>query len=244
MSIFSSISNFFRKEKVASYCAKGEEFLVNGQYEDALEMYNKAAEIQPDITDVNYYLNRGAAKQCLKDKKGAMRDYQKVLSLDANHKDACYNIATLLAAEEKNELAISYLEKVINIDPNDLSAIRSYAIVSEEISDYSGALELWLKYIEMNGSQEPNLTFRDGDVQSLLESTNDYYFKQAHAVVSVGICYKKLGDNPRALEELTSAKGLIEIFKESLNELVEGGIESEGLNELMKKVEWELAQLK
>jgi len=85
-----------------------------GRYNDAIDCYNKALEIDPKHIDV--WLNKGAALAWLKRYDQATECYDKSLALDRNYGIAWYNKACLESLRNNNEKSIEFLRKAIELD--------------------------------------------------------------------------------------------------------------------------------
>ena len=126
------------------------EFEKNGEYNKALENYNKSIEI---FGKDGAYNNRGMLKYSkLGDLNGAYNDLLK--SIEINPKSYKYqNISYILWDLKDYEGAIKYLEKVISIEPNNANAYSWLGNSKLELNEFYDAIYYFTKTIEL----EPEL---------------------------------------------------------------------------------------
>ena len=76
---------------------QGNEYDSQGKYEQAIDSYQKAIEIDP--TDFMAYYNRGNAKAGLKDYSGAITDYNKAVEINPRYYQlySCDKIFTFIS---------------------------------------------------------------------------------------------------------------------------------------------------
>lgn len=83
------------------------------KYEEAIVKLDKAIELNPVFIEA--YINRGADKAALGKTEAAIKDYQKVLTIDPDNMLALSNIANNYQKMENYGQAIHYLDKAIRI---------------------------------------------------------------------------------------------------------------------------------
>ncbi|HID19571.1 MAG TPA: tetratricopeptide repeat protein, partial [Methanophagales archaeon] len=76
-------------ETTEEWNEKGIVFAMSGEYEKAIECFNKAIELDPNYARA--YYNRGNAYYYLKQYERAIEDYNKTLELDPNYAYAYNN---------------------------------------------------------------------------------------------------------------------------------------------------------
>jgi tetratricopeptide (TPR) repeat protein len=98
--------------------------------------------------DPDFYVNRGVSKQINRDSTMALADFQKALSLNANHTGALYNLAVYNRTKGKKESDGS-LDQAIDYDSSMLAPYLERAFQRMEggylkgaLDDYNHALEI------------------------------------------------------------------------------------------------------
>ncbi|RCV64745.1 Tetratricopeptide (TPR) repeat [Methanophagales archaeon] len=86
-------------ETAEEWNTKGIGFAMSGEYEKAIECFDKVIELDPNYTYA--YSNRGIAYKNLKEYERAIEDYNKAIELDPNYANAFSN----------RELALSKLKE-------------------------------------------------------------------------------------------------------------------------------------
>lgn len=94
-------------------------------YNDAILDYTKAIQINPQMTDA--YFNRAKILLSRKDIDNpdierAVSDLEKALELDPNFTDALYAMAAALKKQEKYQECLTYLDKVLELQPDFIYA--------------------------------------------------------------------------------------------------------------------------
>jgi tetratricopeptide (TPR) repeat protein len=92
--------------------------------------------------DVNpqYYTERGAIHQYIGDSRNAVLDYERALHLDPNYPLAHYNLGNILLQQGLYKQASQRYTAVINIVPNDDSALINRALCYTAIGEKELAL--------------------------------------------------------------------------------------------------------
>ena len=88
-----------------------------GAFEEAIEILNKALEIDPKFVPAHYRM--GAVYEEWDQRKEAIAAYQQALKLDPKHLDARLGLASAFSKSLKSELAILEYEKVAALKPTD-----------------------------------------------------------------------------------------------------------------------------
>jgi len=94
----------------------GNDYYKIGEFDKAIEHYNKALEIRPDLLET--YFNRGLAytRKGLYDK--AIEDLTKVIELNPNLAEAYYTRGLVYEYKQDYEQAILQYNKALEVDPN------------------------------------------------------------------------------------------------------------------------------
>lgn len=97
------------------YFNQATQLLQEGQYEDAIEMYDKALQTNPDFYDA--WLGRGMAFTKLQQYETAIACYNKALQLDPEHPEPWYEKSRCYAVKGDIDLVIDNLQRAINLNP-------------------------------------------------------------------------------------------------------------------------------
>jgi len=141
---------------------------LNRDFEKAIEMLNKAIEIQPQNQATIH--NLGTAYQELGNLKEAIKYYKKVLHVNPKHTNANYSLGIVYYKLKDLKTAKSYLKKTIDIQKNYALAFFSLASIHVELKEYNDALSSYQKAIEIN----PNLVAAHNNLGLLFRGLNDF----------------------------------------------------------------------
>jgi tetratricopeptide (TPR) repeat protein len=86
------------------------------RYEEALQNYDKAIELNPD--DVIALDNKGYMLFKLNRTTEAIEQSKMVIEFDQNYANGWYNRSIYLAAEKKNDEALQAISQAIKLDPS------------------------------------------------------------------------------------------------------------------------------
>lgn len=116
----------------------------------------------------DYYVNRGLAKEAIKDST-ALRDYQQALALNPDHTSALHNIAILKRKMGDTDASMDQLERAIESDSSMLYPYLERAYQRMEGGYYKGALDDYNRALEINNS-DPEIWLNRGIAR---EKSND-----------------------------------------------------------------------
>ena len=97
------------------YFKQATELLQEGNYQDAIEMYDKTLQTNPDFYEA--WLGRGIAFTRLQQYETAIGCYNKALQLNADHAEPWYEKARCYAVKGDIDLVLDNLQRAININP-------------------------------------------------------------------------------------------------------------------------------
>jgi tetratricopeptide (TPR) repeat protein len=103
-------------ETAFEWTKKGISFAMNGEYQKAIECYDKAIELDPNLAEA--YNNRGVAYRALRLYESAIEDCNKAIELDPNLAEAYNNRGLAYCALNQYEKAIEDFNKAIELNPN------------------------------------------------------------------------------------------------------------------------------
>ncbi len=148
----------YEPQDAKAYFQRGNKSFNAGEYQEAIDDYNKAIEL--DLQDTKTYYNRGNAYRALGEYQKAINDYDKAIALSPHRVNAHH------ALGEYQE-AINDYDKAIALDPQDAgayynrgNAYRALGEYQKAINDYISTKKLFKKAgkIDMFESFEREIT--------------------------------------------------------------------------------------
>ena len=122
-----------------------------GESEEALKYANQA--LFYDSNDVNVTNLRGMIHQKIGNNSEAKKDYEKVISINPDFKEARYNLVKLLLNEQKSDQAVEYLKPLVEL--KDHNAMLDLAIIYlNHTKKFSESLKLFELFIQGNESDK------------------------------------------------------------------------------------------
>lgn len=130
-----------RVKTANEYFEEAERLEEQEKYQEAILLLDKAIQKNPQL--LGAYINRGADKSALENYKGAIEDYQKVVSLDSMNTLALFNLGNNFQRLQDYKNSLSYFNKAlrsktegaitIEYNPNQFIEADSYDVPSHEI---------------------------------------------------------------------------------------------------------------
>jgi len=120
----------YAQNSAEEYFYSGVEKANSGDYEGAIEDYNKAIEINPK--DAEAYNNRGVAKWDLGDDRGAIEDYNKAIEIKPRYADAYSDRGVVKDKLGDYKGAIEDYNKAIEINPKYSKAYNNRGVANEQ----------------------------------------------------------------------------------------------------------------
>lgn len=117
---------------------KGVAAYKNARYEQAIDRFKKAVELDPSLQNAKLYLATAYAQQYipgvdspenLQNANAAIEQYKAVLDSDPKNVNSIKGIAYLFLQMKRFEDAKSYYHKAIDLDPNDPEAYYSVGVI-------------------------------------------------------------------------------------------------------------------
>lgn len=145
---------------VQSLQARGDEYLIERKFDEAIASYNAALEIDPNFWPA--YNQRGIALINLKEYEAALQDFNKAILLIPNEQFRPYrNRGNVWASLGKEALARQDFNKAIEIDPDEVLAYfergNSYYRIGQfeqALADYNKAITLDSFMLSLDGTQQ------------------------------------------------------------------------------------------
>ena len=115
----------------AALCKKGAQLSIQGQFQEALDYYQQAAQANPNDPDAWYGL--GSCYLGMNRIEDAGEAYRRPAAADPDNASAHLVLALYYRTFEKYDLALSSLSEVIRIDPDNVSAHFSMGQIFGEL---------------------------------------------------------------------------------------------------------------
>ncbi|MDR1983896.1 MAG: tetratricopeptide repeat protein [Prevotellaceae bacterium] len=181
------------KEKLAQeYFKQGYDCADKGDYDKAIEYYNKVIELKPDTETA--YNNLGIAYHNKGDNDKAIEYYKKAIELKPDDAFAYSNLGLAYDNTGNYDKAIEYYKKAIELKPDDAITYYNFGIVYYHKGDNDKAIGYWNETIIL----KPDYT--------------DAYY-------NLGFAYYNKGDNDKAIEYYNKAVELKPDFTNAYNNL-------------------------
>jgi tetratricopeptide (TPR) repeat protein len=162
------------KGLLEAYLIKIEALINIKNYDEALVCANQSILIKKTAT--NYY-NRGSVYELLSNFSSAEKDFKVAIDLDEKYEKAYVSLANVLIKENKGEEALTYCNKVLKIDANNVDAYATRSRIYYKKSDYMNAISDMTKAIKLKADDD-NLYFSraiyNKDYGKVQEAIEDY----------------------------------------------------------------------
>jgi tetratricopeptide (TPR) repeat protein len=133
------ISRAIRENPKPEYLANlGHTLRRLGRNEEALKVFDKAAQLDPD--DAELWASLGKTLVDLARPAEALLSFQHTLKLKPRHRAALYASAVLLCELKRPEEALGHFDRCIELQPDDASTLRKRALVFIDLERFEQAL--------------------------------------------------------------------------------------------------------
>lgn len=129
------------------YYHRGEQFLGDEAYEEAIDSYTKAIDIRPEIPQ--FFNSRGYAYSCIDEHDKAIYDYNKAIELYPEYADAYCNLGTSYDAQKKYDEAILNYSEAIKLDQNTAIIFFNRGCTYTKMKKYEEAVLDFSKVIKL-----------------------------------------------------------------------------------------------
>jgi tetratricopeptide (TPR) repeat protein len=218
------------------YLKLAEMLMIVEQYKDCAYTLDMLFKISPDNPDGIFI--RGQVKKMTGDTTEALKDFEKVVSIDADNLNAYMELA-LINNESSNPITIKYLDNVLRLDSMNEKALLTKAQYYHMRSEFDKALveyknaiikvpqsadinyNLGLMYLEMGESNKAKAeSYYESALQHFDNSTKfDVQFADAYFYKAISA--KKLNRNDLAIRDFENALRLGSFLGTVSPELVE-----------------------
>lgn len=137
-------------DKARGYNNLGMAFFGKGQYEKALEMYERAIVLNSSYWE--YYINRGYTYEEMGQRDKAMEDFDKSIALNPRSYKAYANKGMIYGKTGLFNKAIEQFSKAIDINPDSALSYGNRGLAYSFIGDYDKALQDLNKAIELDNN--------------------------------------------------------------------------------------------
>ncbi len=134
-------------EDFMAWYNKGLALAKLGKYEEAIECFDKAIELNPNFAPA--WNNKGVALAKLGKYEEAIKCYDKALEIDPNYYYAWNNKGVALAKLGRYEEAIKCYEKAIQINPNYVDAWYNLGLALSKLGRYEEAIKCFDKVLKL-----------------------------------------------------------------------------------------------
>ncbi|NES24537.1 MAG: tetratricopeptide repeat protein, partial [Symploca sp. SIO3E6] len=170
-------------------------------YEDSLDCYQKAIELNPQFVDA--WLNLGYALGSLGRYEKVLESLEKVIDLDPKFVNAWMYLGNALNNLERYEEARESLEKATNLDPKFAISWEDLGYTLNNLERYEEALESLEKAIALNNSSA-NAWINRGDALRNLQQYEE----------SLAACAQALKIDPKQSDYLNSQALTLSLLKD------------------------------
>lgn len=147
-----------QEKSAADHFKEAELLYRNFDYEEAIPLYNKAIELDPE--NPTYYLQRGFCKNITNDFEGAVGDFSKLIDLSPGNGFAYVSRGSALNKMKRFEEAMDDFNKALEIDPKDQEAYNNRGFSKKGLGDKAGACKDW-KTSRKLGNEEAKLILKN-----------------------------------------------------------------------------------
>ena len=195
-----------------TYNNRGVAYSNKGDYDRAIEDFNKVIELNPDNADA--YYNRGKVYSEQSDYDRAIKDFTQAIQLKPDNADAYNNRGIAYESKGDFDRAIEDYAQAIQLKPDNADAYYNRGKVYSEQSDYDSAIADFTTMIHLNPNDADAHNNRGvayikkGDYDRAIEDFNkviELNPNDAEAYKNRGVAYGEKGDYDRAIKDYTKA---------------------------------------
>lgn len=210
---FKAIS--INRKHAEPYSRAGRLYVSQNLTDSAIYMFNLAVKYASNDTLRNMYImNRGTAKQSTRDFEGAKADFEKALQFNPDDIAVLNNLAGVYAMLNRKLQAISYLKKVVSLDPTFTQPLVNLGFIYSEMD----SLDLALQYFDKILSIKPKdallynnigyVYYKKGDYSTALKNINysiSLYPANSYAYRNLALVYIATGKKTETCDALRFA---------------------------------------
>ena len=163
--IFYPVSADTSIEVAASYIRKGDDFMAQKMYHEALGQYEIAVENDPYNSMA--WNKLGIAHMRTGRYQDAVDSFEKAIAIDPFYSEAWTNLGDSLAMLGRHGEAIGAYNRALGINQNDLYALLKKGISLQETGDSAGAMKIYEDVVSISDQQvrrHPNYAAYDAEL--------------------------------------------------------------------------------
>src|SRR5438477_9628646 len=156
-----------RQEQSMSWTDRGNAAALQGDYEGAVEAFEKAVEINPNDARARY--NLALAQQYLGDSEIAVAGYRRAIDLDPQLIDAYINLGNLYGELGLQEDSLETLQQALELDPENSELYLSVGDAYRTQNLYQDAIQAYRQALILN----PDNSVASDNLRDVRERVND-----------------------------------------------------------------------
>jgi len=145
MGLFTSCNSSI---KATLYFSTAESEFDSGQYEDAIEYYDKVIEINP--SNEKAYLGKGLALHALRKYEKALESFDKAIEINSDMAKAYNSKGITLADLERYDESLENLKKAMELEPSNSAYQNDVAFGLNNLGEFEEAIKYAEKALELN----------------------------------------------------------------------------------------------
>ncbi|MGE0077974.1 MAG: tetratricopeptide repeat protein [Bacteroidales bacterium] len=165
---FSTINPTYSQLNKAYFFYKGEEFLSQQRFNEALPYLNTLIGI--DSTLFEGWFLRGVAKYNLGDVQGAISDFDKTIRINPVFAQAHHYKSIALTRTSQYKQAMKEIDAALDLKPNSSEFLFTQGITYFQMQDYLKAIEIFSRVIKLDSSN-PDVWINRGSARLLSGDT-------------------------------------------------------------------------
>ena len=181
---------------------KAEILLQNKEYHEAIKLFDKVLEINPDYVGAS--VNLGISKTYLQEYESAIKNYENAITLDSLNTLSYFNIANNYAELEDFEKSIIFYNKALQSAKNTFNTASNTIILKRtfirEMSPFQVSID---KILYFRGSTFYDLKKHELALQDFLSIDANSHTKDSQFMLASTLL--KLNRNTEACSELNKA---------------------------------------
>lgn len=218
-------------DSVRAYFFRGLIFFRLQYSEASIVDYTSVLELADNDTLIRVtYMNRGNAKQQMRDFQGGFEDYSRAYMFDTTDIAVLNNLATVLDELGRREEATVYLKKITVVAPEFMGGWVNLGFQHSKMGKHKEALQYLNKAVELDPEEPLALNNRGytrfmlNDYKGALEDINKsikLYPANAYAYRNRALVYIAQGDNKKACVDIEAGLSLeyTKVYGDELLEL-------------------------
>jgi tetratricopeptide (TPR) repeat protein len=134
-------------DNAAAHVLSGRILLEQQQYGQARQAFEKAAAIDPNLSDAWFGL--GVVAQSCDDHSKALEYYQKALNCNPNHTQTILAVINTLEILDRRQEAAGILDAKINANPSNVTLLRAAADLANRLGQPEKAISLYRRAVTL-----------------------------------------------------------------------------------------------